>query len=224
MAEAKRFSQLCGEVHNWPSREQRERSQENTEQADMEIQAWVAEYLGRQKSAIEAIPADLVAALAAMLQDAGRSGRRIFVCGNGGNAANASHFATDLGKGASDVAPQRFKVLSLADNVSWLTAIGNDYSFDDVFVRQLSNHAQKDDLLILSSVSGDSPNLVAAAEWGRDHGLKTVGLVGGRRGRLSGIVDRVVVIDDTHYGRVEDCQMMVLHMLCYAIIEGAVGP
>jgi D-sedoheptulose 7-phosphate isomerase len=115
-------------------------------------------------------------------------------------------------------------VLSLADNVSWLTAIGNDYSFDDVFVRQLSNHAQKDDLLILSSVSGDSPNLVAAAEWGRDHGLKTVGLVGGRRGRLSGIVDRVVVIDDTHYGRVEDCQMMVLHMLCYAIIEGAVGP
>jgi D-sedoheptulose 7-phosphate isomerase len=90
--------------------------------------------------------------------------------------ANASHFATDLGKGASDKMSRAFRVLSLNDNVSWVTALGNDYSFDDVFVRQLANYGRPGDLVLVMSVSGNSPNLVKAVEWANAKGLKTIAL------------------------------------------------
>ena len=180
---------------------------------------WIGGYKAAQNRALDAVPAAAIAEVVELIRMAGAEGRRIFVCGNGGNAANAAHFTTDLGKGASAVAPRPFKVLSLADNVSWMTAIGNDYSFDELFVRQLENHAERGDLLILSSVSGSSPNLVAAARWAREHGLVTIALVGGKRGTVAAHADHLIVIDDTHYGRVEDVQMNILHMLCYAFME-----
>jgi D-sedoheptulose 7-phosphate isomerase len=107
----------------------------------------------------------------------------------------------------------------LADNVAWMTALGNDFSFDDVFVRQLTNHAEPGDVLIISSVSGSSPNLVSAMRWGREHGLVTVALVGQSRGDVAPLADYLLVIDDPHYGRVEDAQMNILHMICYCIME-----
>jgi D-sedoheptulose 7-phosphate isomerase len=110
-------------------------------------------------------------------------------------------------------------VLSLTDNVSWITALGNDYAYADVFVRQLENYARPGDLLISISVSGDSPNLVKAAEWARAHGLHTAALVGSKRGALAEISEHTLVVDDTHYGRVEDVQMHILHMLCYVFME-----
>jgi D-sedoheptulose 7-phosphate isomerase len=180
---------------------------------------WIGGYKAAQSRALDSVPATAIAEIVELIREAGSAGRRIFVCGNGGNAANAAHFTTDLGKGASAVAARPFKVLSLADNVAWMTAIGNDYSFDELFVRQLENHAERGDLLILSSVSGSSPNLVAAARWGREHGLVTVALVGGKRGTVAEHADHLIVIDDLHYGRVEDVQMNILHMLCYAFME-----
>ena len=141
-----------------------------------------------------------------------------------GSASNASHFATDLGKGSSDTWPARFRVLSLNENVAWLTAIGNDYSFDDVFVRQLENYARPGDLALTMSVSGSSPDLVKAFTWAKTHGLTTVALVGGKRGKLAEIADHLLVVPDTHYGRVEDAHMTICHMLCYAFIEHAVAP
>ena len=104
-----------------------------------------------------------------------------------------------------------------------MTAIGNDYTFDDVFARQLANHAEQGDVLILSSVSGNSPNLVAAAHFARDRGLVTVAMVGGKRGALASLADYLIVVDDTHYGRVEDVQMTILHMITYAIRERPMG-
>jgi len=148
-----------------------------------------------------------------------RDGRRIFVFGNGGSAANASHFATDLGKGASDKVGKRFHVLSLNDNISWMTALANDYSYEDVFVGQLQNYAGRGDFALGISVSGNSPNCVKAMIWAKQNGLRTAALVGARRGRMAEIADRVIVIADTHYGRVEDVQMTICHMLCYAFIE-----
>jgi D-sedoheptulose 7-phosphate isomerase len=180
---------------------------------------WIGGYKAAQNRALDAVPAAAIAEAVELIRMAGGEGRRIFVCGNGGNAANAAHFTTDLGKGASAVAARPFKVLSLADNVSWMTAIGNDYSFDELFVRQLENHAERGDLLILSSVSGSSPNLVAAALWAREHGLVTIALVGGKQGTVAAHADHLIVIDDTHYGRVEDVQMNILHMFCYALME-----
>lgn len=180
---------------------------------------WVSNYLGAQKLALDSIPAEAVAKLIQKLGEALQADRQIFVFGNGGSAANASHFTTDLGKGASDKLGRNFRVLSLTDNVSWLTALGNDYSQDDIFVRQLRNYARPGDLALSLSVSGDSPNCVKALQWANQNRLHTVALVGAKRGRLAEIATQTIVIDDSHYGRVEDAHMSICHLLCYAFME-----
>jgi len=151
---------------------------------------------------------------AALLED-----RQVFVFGNGGSAANASHFATDLGKGASDKLKKRFRVICLNDNVSWMTALANDCAYEDVFVGQLQNYARSGDLVLGISVSGNSPNCVKAMAWAKQHGLSTVALVGAKRGRMVEIAEQSIIIADTHYGRVEDTQMTICHLLCYAFLE-----
>jgi len=183
------------------------------------MQSWIASYLQAQKNALDSIPVEAVANLVSLLAATLKANRQVFVIGNGGSAANASHFATDLGKGSSDKLGRRFRVLSLNDNVSWMTALGNDYSYDDVFVGQLQNYAQPGDLLLTLSVSGNSPNLVKALKWANHHQLHTVALVGAKRGAMADLAQHVVVINDTHYGRVEDAQMGICHLLCYAFME-----
>lgn len=183
------------------------------------MREWIAGYVAAQKAALDSIPVDAVDTLVQRFQQALREDRQIFVFGNGGSAANASHFATDLGKGSSDRLNRRFRVLSLNDNVSWMTALGNDYAYEDLFVRQLMNYARAGDLVLTLSVSGNSPNLVKALDWSRKNGLHTIALVGAKRGRMADLAHQVIVINDTHYGRVEDAQMGICHMLCYAFME-----
>jgi D-sedoheptulose 7-phosphate isomerase len=180
---------------------------------------WISKYIKAQQAVLESIPADKVAGLIGILRTALKEDRQIFVFGNGGSAANASHFATDLGKGASDKLGKRFRVLSLNDNVSWMTALSNDYSYDQVFVAQLQNYAKPGDIVLSLSVSGNSPNCVKALEWSKAHGLTTVALVGAKRGKMAEVAEHVVVINDTHYGRVEDAHMGICHILCYAFME-----
>src|SRR6267143_1028125 len=180
---------------------------------------WVSNYITTQKAAHDSILLDAVAQLIEKFRQALKDDRQIFVFGNGGSAANASHFATDLGKGSSDKLGKRFRVLSLTDNVSWMTALGNDYAYEDIFVGQLQNYGQPGDIALGISVSGNSPNCVKALEWAKQHGLRTVALVGAKRGRMAEIAEQVLVINDTHYGRVEDAQMGICHMLCYAFME-----
>ena len=184
-----------------------------------DVANWSRQYIAQQKAALESIDLDAVGRLVERLKRAVDEDRQIFVFGNGGSAANASHFATDLGKGSSDKIGKRFRVLSLNDNVSWLTALGNDYAYEDVFVRQLENYARPGDFLLVLSVSGNSPNVVKGVEWARKHGVFTAALVGGKRGRLADIADEPIVIDSTHYGRAEDAHMAICHMLCYAFME-----
>jgi len=180
---------------------------------------WISDYLNAQKAALDSIPADATAKLIHVMRDALHGGRHIYVFGNGGSAMNSSHFATDLGKGASDKVGKRFRVLALNDNVSWMTALANDYSYEEIFVGQLQNYGQPGDVALGISVSGNSPNCVKALQWAKDNGLKTVALVGAKRGRMADIADQAIVINDTHYGRVEDAQMAICHMLCYAFME-----
>ena len=180
---------------------------------------WMSRYREQQKAALDSIPLDAVARLIQRLRVALAEDRQIFVFGNGGSAANASHFITDLGKGASDKLGRRFRCLSINDNVSWLTALGNDYAYEDVFVRQLENYARPGDLVLVMSVSGNSPNVVKAVEWCKRAGVFTAALVGAKRGRLAEIADEPIVISDAHYGRAEDAHMAICHMLCYAFME-----
>jgi D-sedoheptulose 7-phosphate isomerase len=183
------------------------------------MEDFIKKYIDGQVSALRSIPVAGVEKLITLFRKALDEDRQIFVCGNGGSAANASHFVTDLGKGSSDKTYKRFRCLSLNDNVSWMTALGNDYDYSEVFSRQLMNLARPGDLLMVMSVSGSSPNLVKAVEWAKSNGCVTIALVGGKKGKLAELSDHVLVIDDTHYGRVEDAHMGICHMIAYAFME-----
>jgi D-sedoheptulose 7-phosphate isomerase len=183
------------------------------------MKQWISDYIRAQKAAYDSIPVDAVAQLVELLRDALKEDRQILVFGNGGSAANSSHFVTDLGKGSSDKVGRRFRVLSLNDNVSWMTALANDYAYEDIFVGQLQNYGRPGDIALGISVSGNSPNCVKALDWAKRKGLRTVALVGAKRGRMAEIAEKVIAINDTHYGRVEDAEMTICHMLCYAFME-----
>ena len=183
------------------------------------MKEWISNYIAAERKALDTIPVDQVADAIESVKEALNNDRQIFVFGNGGSAANCSHFATDLGKGSSDAVGKRFKIVSLNDNVSWMTAIGNDYIYDDIYRRQLENYGEAGDVVLTMSVSGSSSNLIAACEWAKETGLHIIALIGGKRGRLADIADNCIVIDETHYGRAEDCQMGIAHMICYAFME-----
>jgi D-sedoheptulose 7-phosphate isomerase len=183
------------------------------------MKPWIESYLKTQRAVLDSLPLDDLAKVAAAFQTACLEDRQIFVFGNGGSAANASHFATDLGKGSSDRLAKRFRIISLNDNTAWITALGNDYSYEDIFVRQLMNYAQPGDIAFTMSVSGSSPNLVKALRWAKENKLITVAMVGEKRGKLAEIADHVLVVEDGHYGRVEDAHMTMSHLLCYAFME-----
>jgi D-sedoheptulose 7-phosphate isomerase len=194
------------------------------------MKSWIEDYLKDQARVALALPVAEIEEWIRLLRTTRDRKARIFACGNGGSAANCSHFAVDLGKGGSGVsngssltgnAAPRFQVLSLNDNVSWMTALGNDCSYGDIFVEQLKNYAVAGDVVIGVSVSGNSPNVVNALKWASHAGLTTLGLVGNRENNeIARIANRVISVDSGHYGRVEDAQMHVLHLLCYAFIEG----
>ena len=182
---------------------------------------WIQNYLQAQKVALDSIPAEKVQRILDLLHGALKEDRQVLVFGNGGSAANSSHFATDLGKGASDKLGRRFRVMSLNENAGWMTAIGNDYAYEDIFLRQIENHGRQGDIALTMSVSGNSPSCIKAIEWAKKNGLVTIALLGAQNGALAGIADHVLVINDTHFGRVEDAHMSICHMLCYAFMERA---
>jgi D-sedoheptulose 7-phosphate isomerase len=183
------------------------------------MKAYLENYIDEQRKALESIPVAAVEALIQVFKKALHEDRQIFVFGNGGSGANASHFVTDLGKGASDKTFRRFRCLSLNDNNAWITAIGNDYAYEDVFVRQLENFARPGDIAMTMSVSGNSPNLLKAIDWCKQKGVYTIALLGGQRGKLAGMADSEIIIDATHFGRVEDCHLHICHMICFAFME-----
>jgi D-sedoheptulose 7-phosphate isomerase len=176
------------------------------------VRDWISDYIKQQKAALDSIPVDSVAEVINTFKDALRNDRQIFIFGNGGSASNSSHFITDLGKGASDKLSTRFRCLSLNDNISWITALGNDYSYEDVYLRQLQNFARPGDIVMTLSVSGNSPNLVKAIDWAVNNGMYTIALVGGKRGRLAELAQKVIVVNSEHYGRVEDAHFAPIGM------------
>src|SRR5687767_12494957 len=101
------------------------------------MKKWIADYVSAQNSALLSVSPEKIERIVQRLREAVDHDRQIFAFGNGGSGANASHFATDLGKGSSDALGRRFRVLSLNDNIPWLSAIANDYKYEDVFWRQL---------------------------------------------------------------------------------------
>jgi D-sedoheptulose 7-phosphate isomerase len=148
------------------------------------------EYLARLQAELDRInPAD-IERLADVLYEAWEQGRFVFLFGNGGSATTASHFAEDLAKNcvrAEDLMAgtgRRLKVMSLTDNVGWITALANDLGYDQVFLQQLAHYGGEGDLAIAISGSGNSPNVIVAVDWANRHGLVTFGMTGFDGGAL----------------------------------------
>ena len=157
-----------------------------------------------------------------LLRTARIEGRRIFVMGNGGSAAMASHFACDLGKGTVTEGLPRFRVMSLNDNSPLLTAYGNDFGYETVFAEPLLSLAEPGDIAIAISSSGNSANVLRAMEVARQRGLTTVGITGFAGGRLRELTDLCVIVpaDASHPDAmqyVEDGQWVALHAIFVAI-------
>ena len=183
------------------------------------MKKFLRDYITGQKHTLDTIPLETVEDIVNVFREALQTDQQIFVFGNGGSAANASHFVTDLGKGSSDKTWKRFRCMSLNDNTPWITALGNDYAYDEIFVRQLMNFGRPGDIIFLMSVSGNSPNLVKAASWAKENGIQVIALVGARKGKLAELADIPLVVNDDHYGRVEDAHMGICHMIAYAFME-----
>src|SRR4030042_2746867 len=185
------------------------------ERAAADALAYIKEYKDKCRAVVEAIPDAAVAELIRLLGNARQEGRSIFLCGNGGSAATASHFSTDLGKGASLGRDSRFRVMSLAENLSWITALANDTDYSRIFGEQLRNYAEPGDLLIAFSGSGNSPNVIAAVDWANQNGLVTAGGTGRPGGKLGQNAQHCVFAEAAHMGVIEDAHFVIQHILGY---------
>jgi D-sedoheptulose 7-phosphate isomerase len=169
--------------------------------------------------AIDTVDLDRVREAIQILSDARAGGRHIFVCGNGGSASTASHFACDMVKGASFQRAERFRIMALTDSLPTLTAYSNDVDYACVFVEQLKNFAQPGDVLMAISGSGNSPNVLRAVEYANATGCRTIALTGRDGGKLGPMAQLNIQVSDPHMGRIEDVHMIVTHMICYYFME-----
>lgn len=178
---------------------------------------FVREYLAGLVRVVEKVDEGEVAALIQELKAAYDADRQIFIIGNGGSAATASHMACDLAKNIlgqmRGKTRHRFRVLSMTDNVAMITALANDLGYDQIFTEQLILYGKPGDLLLVISGSGNSPNIVKAVELARQMGLKTAGMLGFDGGRVRPLLDTVVLVDDCSYGYVEDLHMIFDHLI-----------
>ncbi len=153
--------------------------------------------------------------IAGMIEATRAAGRFIWVCGNGGSAASAAHIGCDFGKTAAVKGRKPLKAVSLCDNTAFMTAIGNDLSFDETFSRQLETVAAKGDMVLLISGSGNSPNLLRAAKTAKAKGLKVASLLGFDGGKLKALSDEWLLVPSDQYGVVEDMHMSIAHVLTF---------
>ncbi len=185
-------------------------------QIDGGSQEFISTYLVGLRATLDRLPHDDVHAFTRSLHNAYDRGTQVFVIGNGGSAATASHMACDLCKTVLGKAPggkKRFRVIALTDNVPLLTAWGNDVGYETVFAEQLRNFAQAGDLLVVITGSGNSPNIVEAVHAARALGLRTVGLLGFNGGDVRRLLDQTIIIESDNYGYIEDAHMILTHLV-----------
>jgi len=184
-------------------------------------------YLSELKDILDRLPLDAIDRAAAAIEAAHANGKQIFIIGNGGSAATASHMMNDLSKGTLGHNPdkegssgwKRFRVIALTDNVSLMTAWANDADYNHIFSEPLKNLAGRGDLLVAISASGNSPNIIAAVEVAKTIGLKILGLTGFGGGKLAKMADISFIVPSDEYGPVEDVHMILDHVLTGYLYE-----
>lgn len=175
--------------------------------------AWVDDYFSRLKSIIDAMPVERIEGMGEILFQAYRHGKQVFVIGNGGSAATASHMACDLGKNTISPNLRRFRIMSLNDNVPLVSALANDIGYDRVFSEQLVNLIRPGDVLIVLSGSGRSPNIIRAMRYARGRAATIIALLGFDGGEAIELADEHVLVPSDDYGLIEDMHMILDHVL-----------
>ncbi|MBV9083368.1 MAG: SIS domain-containing protein [Acidobacteriaceae bacterium] len=176
-------------------------------------------YRSQLVDALSSVDTSRIDQAIAWFEETRDSNRQVFVCGNGGSASTASHFACDMVKGASFQRPTRFRILALTDSLPTITAYSNDVSYDCVFEEQLKNFAQPQDLVMGISASGNSPNVLRAIEYANGAGCKTIGLTGRDGGKLAKLAQLNIQVPVHHMGRIEDAHLIVCHIIAYRFME-----
>ena len=181
------------------------------------------DYISGLKQVLDHIPLQPIDGIIQAIEQARDEKRQVFVIGNGGSAATASHMMNDLCKGTlghkGDAPWPRLRVIALTDNVSLMTAWANDTDYNHVFSEPLKNLAQRGDVLIAISASGNSPNIIAAVEAAKQIGVKVVGLTGFGGGKLAKMADVSFVVPSDGYGPVEDVHMILDHIITGYLYE-----
>jgi D-sedoheptulose 7-phosphate isomerase len=181
------------------------------------IELPAAAYLQRLQDEIKQVDQSALARWADLVYQAWEDQKCVFILGNGGSGTTASHMCEDLGKSTlpeselHDENRKRLKVLSLTDNVGWIMAVGNDLSYDQIFVQQLMNFGAEGDLVVAISGSGNSPNVLHAVDWANRHGLHTFGLTGYNGGRLREIQQDGLHVALDDMGMVESIHLCLFH-------------
>jgi D-sedoheptulose 7-phosphate isomerase len=174
-------------------------------------------YFDNVAQVIANMPFATVDRIVEVLMQAYESNRMIYLFGNGGSASLASHFACDLGKGATNGSSKRFQVLAFTDNVPLMTAWANDARYEDIFAEQLINFVRPSDIAFAISGSGKSPNVLKALKVARDAGAFTVGLTGFQGGDMGSLCDLCVIVPSDNMQIIEDLHLSVTHAVFTAL-------
>jgi D-sedoheptulose 7-phosphate isomerase len=186
--------------------------------------SYLERYLATSGEMLAKLPVAAIDGVIGALMQALEAQRFVYVMGNGGSAANAEHFVNDLGKGGLRGFPRRFKIVSLASNVSLLTAWANDTAYDEVFAEQLRNFVAPGDVAMALSGSGNSPNVLRAFALARSRGAVTVGLTGGDGGKLKALCDHCLVVPTDNMQHIEELHLVMLHAIYSAIRDLCMSP
>ena len=155
-----------------------------------------------------------------LIEETRQNGKHLFLLGNGGSAAAASHWVCDFGKGINTKDSKRLKIFSPVDNGAIFSALGNDCGYETTFSEQMKNFLEPGDLVLAFSVSGSSPNLVEAHRYARENGAKTACVVGDKGGKIIDMSDFALVIPSQNYGVVEDIHVILGHAISQKIYAG----
>jgi D-sedoheptulose 7-phosphate isomerase len=174
-------------------------------------------YLNSAIATIESLPCEEIASAIAVLTWARMNDKQVFVMGNGGSAATASHFACDLAKNTLAPDRPRFRVIALTDSMPLFSALANDFGYEHVFSEQLASLVRPGDVVLAVSGSGNSVNVVNAVKYARQAHATTIGLVGFDGGVLKDLVDICILVANDSYEQVEDLHLMLGHLMCVCI-------
>jgi D-sedoheptulose 7-phosphate isomerase len=180
---------------------------------------FIQEYASAYVAALNSVDCTKLNETIILLGKACVEGKQIFICGNGGSASTASHFACDLAKTASYGFPIRFKVTCLADSIALITAYANDEGYETVFAEQMKNSASAGNVFIAISGSGNSPNVVTAMEYANSIGCHTVALTGRDGGKLGSLADIEIRVQCHDYGHIESAHSFICHMIANYFVQ-----